>query len=94
MITIGMNYKILHGKENNFERMFAGVLKELEGANGHTRSFLYRDVFHANSYLIVSEWSSEEAFQAFITSEKFKTVTTWGEENILADRPIHTVYRS
>ncbi len=94
MITIGMNYKTLPGKESNFERMFAGVIKDLQGANGHTRSLLYCDVFDKQSYLIVSEWSSEEAFQAFITSEKFKTVTSWGEENILADRPVHTVYRS
>ena len=94
MITIGMNYKILPGKESNFERMFANVIKDLQEADGHTRSLLYCDVFNKQSYLIVSEWSSEDAFDAFITSEKFKNVTNWGEENILANRPEHTVYRS
>lgn len=45
------------------------------------------------SYLIVSAWASEDALHAFVRSEKFKHVVEWGQENILADRPVHTVYR-
>lgn len=93
MITIGMNYKIIAGKESNFERVFTNVLGAMETMAGHTRSFLYRNVYEPQSYLIVSEWNSEDDFQAFITSDKFKSVVDWGRENILADRPVHTVYR-
>jgi heme-degrading monooxygenase HmoA len=45
------------------------------------------------SYLIVSEWNSEDAYNDFIQSDKFKGVVNWGKENILAGRPSHTVYK-
>ena len=93
MITIGMNYKVLPGKEDNFERMFNNVLHSLETVTGHSQSALYTDVNNRQSYLIVSEWASEDAFDAFVRSEKFQSVVTWGQGNILADRPVHTVYR-
>ena len=92
MITIGMNYKVLAGKEDNFERMFKNVIHSLETAAGHGKSALYKDVNDLQSYLIVSEWTSEDAFHAFVRSEKFKSVVEWGKEKILADRPVHTVY--
>jgi heme-degrading monooxygenase HmoA len=93
MITIGMNYKVLPGKEDNFERMFKSVLYSLQSVVGHGKSALYQDVTDRLSYLIVSEWNSEEAFNAFVQSEKFRGVVDWGQENILADKPVHTVYR-
>jgi len=93
MITIGMNYKVLPGKEDHFERMFNNVLHGLETVTGHGKSALYRDVNALQSYLIVSEWASEDAFRAFVLSERFKSVVEWGKENILADRPVHTVYK-
>ncbi len=43
-------------------------------------------------YLIVSRWTSEEAFGAFVQSDAFKKVTNWGKENILSRRPSHTTY--
>ncbi len=93
MITIGMNYKVLPGKEENFERMFKNVLHSLQSVAGHDKSALYQDVTDRQSYLIVSEWDSEKAFNTFIGSEKFRSVVDWGQENILADKPVHTVYR-
>jgi len=93
MITIGMNYKVLPGKEEPFERMFNNVLHSLESVTGHSKSALYRDVNALQSYLIVSEWASEDAFHTFVQSERFKSVVEWGKENLLADRPVHTVYR-
>ena len=93
MITIGMNYKVLLGKEDNFERMFNNVLNSLKTVTGHGKSALYKDVNDLQSYLIVSEWDSEEAFNTFIQSEKFRGVVDWGQTNILAGRPVHTVYK-
>ena len=93
MVTIGMNYKVLPGKNEVFEKAFAAVLEAMEGMEGHGESHLYRDVADESSYLIVSDWSSEDAFTAFMRSEQFARVANWGKENILAGRPSHTVYR-
>jgi len=87
-----MNYKVLPGQEDHFERMFNNVLHSLETVIGHSKSALYKDVNAPQSYLIVSEWASEDAFHAFVRSERFKSVVEWGKENILAGRPVHTVY--
>ena len=93
MVTIGMNYKMIPGKEKVFEDAFTKVLGVMNEMEGHSKSFLYCDVNDAQSYLIVSEWSSEDAFNGFIQSDKFKNVVNWGKENILAGRPSHQVYK-
>ncbi len=94
MVTIGMNYQVLPGKEQVFERAFSSVLDVMKDSPGHTKSFLYKDVSNAQSYLIVSEWNEEPAFTAFIKSEAFSKVTNWGKEQILSGRPQHQVYRN
>ena len=93
MVTIGMNYKILPGKEEVFEKAFNNVLKVMNDMEGHTNSGLYRDVNDAQNYLITSEWNSEEAYNVFINSDRFKGVVDWGKESILAGRPSHTMYK-
>ena len=92
MITVGMNYKVIQGKEQEFEDKFAAVVDALNAAEGHTKSDLWRDVSEVNSYLITSDWNDEAAFGAFIRSDEFRAVTDWGTEQILAGRPSHTVY--
>ncbi len=93
MVTIGMNYKVIPGKEEVFENAFAKVIGVMNDMEGHTKSSLYKDVNDAQQYLIVSEWGTEEAYNAFIQSDKFKGVVDWGKENILAGRPSHTMYK-
>jgi heme-degrading monooxygenase HmoA len=92
MVTIGMNYEVLDGKADVFERAFAGVLGALNGTAGHVQSRLYKDVSAPLSYLIVSEWDDREAFGRFIASEQFARVTNWGKEQILSGPPRHRVY--
>lgn len=92
MVTIGMNYQVLPGKEPVFERAFNQVLEAMKGMPGHTHSNLYRDVAANNSYLIMSDWNDKAAFDAFIKSEAFAKVTNWGKEQILAGRPKHQVF--
>ena len=94
MITVGMNYHVIEGKGQEFEDKFNGVMGALEGAEGHTTSALYKDTNDALSYLIVSEWSSEDAFTGFIRSDEFRAVTDWGKEQILSGRPQHKVYKN
>ena len=92
MVTVGMNYKVRAGKEKTFEEAFAKVLAVMAGADGHVASHLYRDVSDGQSYLIVSEWDSKPGFAAFIRSDAFRKVTDWGREEILAERPSHSLY--
>ncbi len=94
MITVGMNYHVIEGKQQDFEEKFAAVIGALEAAEGHSVSNLWKDVADGASYLITSEWSDEDAFTAFIQSEAFRDVTNWGKEQILSDRPRHKIYKS
>lgn len=94
MITVGMNYQVIEGKQADFEEKFAGVIDALNAADGHTNSNLWKDVSDGASYLITSEWSDEAAFTDFIRSEAFRAVTNWGKEQILAGRPQHKIYKN
>jgi heme-degrading monooxygenase HmoA len=93
MITVGMNYHVIEGKQQAFEDKFAAVIDALKAAQGHRSSTLWRDVSDDASYLITSEWSDEEAFGRFIRSDAFRAVTDWGKEEILTSRPQHKVYK-
>lgn len=94
MITVGMNYNVKPGKQEEFERKFAAVLDAIRAADGHVASSLFRDVADDTAYLIVSEWSEQERFVEFIRSDAFKAVTAWGKAEILSGRPKHTIYRT
>jgi heme-degrading monooxygenase HmoA len=93
MITVGMNYHVIAGKQKDFEEKFSAVLGALKAARGHTTSTLWKDVGDDASYLITSEWSEEQEFLDFIHSQAFKDVTTWGKEQILSARPQHKIYK-
>jgi len=92
MVTVGMNYKILPGKEQAFENVFKAVVSAMDATPGHSTSKLYRDAFDASTYLIISDWNDRAAFDAFIASEQFRNVADWGKEQILAGRPAHAYY--
>ena len=93
MVTVGMNYHVIEGKQQDFESKFAAVLAALNAAPGHTTSTLWKDVTDGASYLITSEWSDEQAFASFIQSQAFRDVTSWGKVQILSSRPQHKVYK-
>ena len=93
MITVGMNYHVIEGKQQDFEEKFRDVISALKAADGHTESTLWKNVSDSASYLIISEWSNEQAFQDFIRSDAFRAVTNWGKEQILSGRPQHKIYK-
>lgn len=93
MITVGMNYHVIEGKQEDFETKFNAVLDALKAAEGHNASHLFKDTNDGQSYLIISDWNDEEAFTAFIRSDAFRAVTDWGKEQILDDRPKHQIYK-
>jgi heme-degrading monooxygenase HmoA len=92
--TIGMHYDVIPGKESEFEQGFAAVQEQLKSIAGHVESHLYVDTQTAGSYLILSQWQTQQAFQAFIQSPEFARVTAWGRAEILRGRPRHKVYQT
>jgi heme-degrading monooxygenase HmoA len=92
MTTIGMHYDVIPGKEEEFEKGFLNVLEHLKSVPGHLESHLYEDVASTGSYLIQSQWKTHEDFNAFLRSDAFKQVTSWGRAEILRGRPRHKVY--
>lgn len=92
MITVGMNYTVLSGKEQAFEDVFAAVVRAMGDDPGHVSSYLYHRVDDAQQYLIISDWNDRQAFDTFIGSEQFRKVADWGKEQILAGRPTHEYY--
>ena len=92
MTTIGMNYDVIAGREQEFEKGFFAVLDHLKAMPGHVESRLYHDVGSPGSYLILSQWESKEAFEAFLQSPEFKNTVSWGKAEILRSRPRHKVY--
>jgi heme-degrading monooxygenase HmoA len=94
MITIGMNYQVIPGKEEVFERACQQVVEVMKADSGHKASAIYKDISLPGSYLIISDWNDKAAFDSFVKSEAFAKVTQWGKDNILSGRPKHTVYTS
>ena len=77
MVTIGMNYFVVPGKEQVFENACANVVRSMEGIEGHDASHIYRQVGDGEpTYLIVSRWSNQDAFDGFIASEASKNNST------------------
>jgi heme-degrading monooxygenase HmoA len=94
MVTVGMNYQVIPEKDAEFIAVFSKVLQVIADTPGHKDTHLYRDVYREHDYLVVSEWTDETAFRAFIASDRFRNVANWGRENVLAARPTHEVYGS
>lgn len=92
MVTVGMNYEVIPGKEIAFETVFDRVLHLMKSLPGHQETRLYKAANDPRSYLIVSQWTDRAAFEAFTHSEQFRKITDWGKSQILAARPKHEVY--
>jgi heme-degrading monooxygenase HmoA len=93
VVTIGMNYSVIDGKQDAFVSMCMKVIELMTQISGHRESRLFADVSDPCRFLIVSEWDDETAFRAFVASDRFARVVDWGKTSILADRPRHRVYQ-
>lgn len=94
MTTIGMQYQVRDGKEEEFEKGFLGVLALLKTLPGHIESHMYQDIESRGSYVILSEWETREAFEKFTHSPEFGKAVAWGKAEILRAKPKHTVYQN
>jgi heme-degrading monooxygenase HmoA len=93
MTTVGMQYDVIPGKEKEFENGFFAIVEHLHKVPGHIESKLFQDVSSPGSYLILSQWQTREAFDAFLRSPEFRSTTSWGKAEILRARPKHKVYQ-
>ena len=92
MVTVGMYYDVIPEKSGLFTAKFQDVIKILDTIDGHKVTYLYRRVDDPDSFAVISEWTDREAFLAFIGSETFRSVTTWGKEQVLRGAPRHKIY--
>ena len=60
MITVGMNYHVIEGKQQDFEEKFAGVTDALRAAEGHTTSTLWKDV-EDDAFVFYTNYESAKA---------------------------------
>jgi len=70
MISVGMNYHVIKGKQKQFAEKFTGVIDALTADDGHTESTLWKHPVDSVSYLITSEWSDEAAFTARLMKQR------------------------
>jgi heme-degrading monooxygenase HmoA len=87
-----MYYDVIPEKTPQFLAKFQEVVVLLRTMPGHKESHLYQRVDDPHSFAILSEWDDVGAFQAFVQSDVFRQVTTWGREQILRNRPRHKIY--
>lgn len=92
MTTVGMQYDVVAGKEEEFVKGFLGVIEHLKTVAGHVESHMYEDVQVKGSYVILSQWKDKASFDAFLRSDAFRQVTSWGKAEVLRGRPKHKVY--
>ncbi len=91
MLTVGLYYDVVQGKEKDFEDYFNLVVAEIKKKDGFVSALLYKRVDKPDSYLIYSEWRDRESFEAFIKSREFSGAKSGGSD-ILAGRPSHKIY--
>lgn len=92
MVTVGMYYDVIPEKSELFTTKFKEVIALLSTIPGHKVTYLYRREDDPNSFAVLSEWTEREAFLAFIGSETFRSVTSWGKEQVLRGAPRHKIY--
>lgn len=93
MITFGLNYDVKDEFVQQFLDISHQALALIKTLEGHVRTVLYSDVDQPHSFLIYSEWETDDQFRAFIKSEAFKNVQNMSRDMLL-DRPKHKIYET
>jgi heme-degrading monooxygenase HmoA len=93
MITFGMNYDVKQEYVEQFLKVCKDVLNAMDQFKGHVSTVIYQNIDKPRSYMIYSEWETNEDFKGFMTSEGFKSVQNLGME-MLEERPKHKMYET
>ncbi len=91
MLTVGLYYDVVPGRESDFEKFFEVVIDEIKKMNGFVSALLYKRVDKTGSYLIYSEWKDRDSFESFIKSREFSGAKSGGS-HMLTGRPYHRIY--
>jgi heme-degrading monooxygenase HmoA len=67
---------VADGAQGDFERAYAEVSARVAGTPGHIRDELLRDSAGSASYILLSEWESEEQFRAWEDAPIHRELTT------------------
>jgi heme-degrading monooxygenase HmoA len=68
--------KIKPGEEQAFEAAYAEVTRKVKGTPGHLRDELLRRTDQPDSYVLLSEWESQEKFLAWEDAPIHRQTTT------------------
>ncbi|PIQ24174.1 antibiotic biosynthesis monooxygenase [bacterium (Candidatus Blackallbacteria) CG17_big_fil_post_rev_8_21_14_2_50_48_46] len=93
MITFGLNYDVKAEHVDEFVGIAKKALELINTLEGHVKTVLYSNVEKPNSFMIYSEWESDEPFRNFMRSDAFKQVQTMSVD-MLENRPKHSLYES
>lgn len=64
------------GMQEAFEAAFSVVTQQVRGTSGHIKDELIQETDNLNSYILLSEWESREAFLAWENAPIHKETTT------------------
>ncbi|MBC7475907.1 MAG: antibiotic biosynthesis monooxygenase [Candidatus Sericytochromatia bacterium] len=93
MLTFGLNYDVKPEHVEEFLKITRQVLNAMPSFEGHVHTVMYSDIDKPNSFMIYSEWESNEVFKGFIGSKAFKDVQNMSSD-MLENRPRHKVYEA
>lgn len=68
--------KIKQGEEDKFIEGYKAVTAKVKGTPGHIKDELLRDVSEGDSFILLSEWESKEAFLAWEDAPIHMNTTT------------------
>jgi heme-degrading monooxygenase HmoA len=68
--------KIKPGQQEAFEAAYAEVTRKVKGTPGHVRDELLHRTDQAESYVLLSEWESQEKFLEWVDAPIHRNTTT------------------
>ena len=93
MLTYGFHYDVKPQFRQEFLKISNAALTLMKTLPGHIMTKLMEDVNAPNSFMIYSEWESNEHFKAFMNSKEFKDDQT-ATVDMLTSKPKHQIYET
>ncbi len=91
VVTLGLQYAVKPEREEEFLERVAAVNMFVQSLRGHRETVLAKVVSQPCTYLVLSAWTDEQAFLAFLRSDMFNATKAWGRD-VLEEVPRHTFW--
>ena len=91
VVTLGLRYVVKPEREAEFLEKVAEVNVLVQALRGHQETVLAKVVDQPCTYLVLSAWTDEQAFLAFLQSDVFNATKAWGRD-VLEEMPRHTFW--